>query len=44
MPLVNAVGLPAIKIAIICGALTVAEGGRTRLAMVAKVSPDLTGP
>ena len=42
-PLLKAVGLPAIRIAIICGTLIAVEG-RTRLAIAASVSPALTGP
>lgn len=43
LPLTNAAELPATRIAIICGMLIAVEG-RTRLAIPARVSPDLTGP
>ena len=43
LPLTNASGLPASRIAIICGALRVGDDG-TFLTMAAKVSPGLTGP
>ena len=43
LPLLNAAGLPAIRIAIICGMLTAVEG-RTRLATAVKVSPRRIGP
>jgi len=43
LPLAKAVGLPATRMAIICGRLIAVEG-RTRLATAARVSPGLTGP
>ena len=43
LPLTNAAGLPAIRMAIISRKLTAVEG-RTRLATAANVSPGLTGP
>ena len=43
LPLANASGLPATRIAIICGVLMVGDEG-IFLAMAAKVSPGLTGP
>ena len=43
LPLLNASGLPANRIAIISGNLMVVEG-RMRLAIPVKVSPDRIGP
>jgi len=43
LPLTKASGLPATRIAIICGAVIVGED-RTRRAIAARVSPGFTGP